>query len=185
MRIIYLTQALLAFALIGVVNASDGLFESRMYFDDQELHLKSTASMHAAVFWKLLDIALYSDRKVKASDVRQNNSHPIYIEIVYNQNIAKESLLKVADQILGDLHGESFFDKYLDELEYLNNAYGSVDKGDRYSLLYLPDGHLELFHNGVSKVTIDSNDFATKYLDVWLSDHRRVKNISRRLLSND
>ena len=55
-----------------------------------------------------------------------------------------------------------------DRIETLHRAYRDVDKGDRYSLTYVPEQGTELALNGQVLTRVAGADFACAYFGIWL-----------------
>ncbi len=56
-------------------------------------------------------------------------------------------------------------------LDQLNAAYQTVQKGDRYELLYEPGRGTTLLFNDKPLVTLPGVDFQKAYFGIWLSDY--------------
>ncbi len=67
-------------------------------------------------------------------------------------------------------------------LERLNRAYVSVQPGDRYTLTHVPGRGLTLRLNGKPLVTVEGDDFGSKYLRIWLGKEPIHKGLRDRLL---
>ena len=95
---------------------------------------------------------------------------PKSLVLDYLRKIRNDQIIKAGDHNLRKNPGNDLA-ALGPRLEALNSAYQSVEKGDRYELLYEPGKGTSLLFNGTPLVTVPGADFQKAYFGIWLSEY--------------
>lgn len=119
------------------------------------------------VFFKLYDATLYASPGATADQVLQADTN-FKLHFEYLRSIEKPVILQSAATILEKNLTNAQLDSIQSNVARLNEAYTSVDKGDRSSLRYENGIGTTLSINGQDVLTIQGQDFARLYFTIWL-----------------
>ena len=135
------------------------------------------------MFFKIYDIALYTEESAKIKEVL--DAKTIYrLEFRYLRKVDKSIILKSSVKMLAKNLDPEEHDRIKMRLNRLNTAYQTVENGDRSSLTYQPGIGTTLNINGSPIVTIEGEDFARLYFAIWLGELPISKNLKRDLIGS-
>jgi hypothetical protein len=109
---------------------------------------------------------------------------PKALRIQYARSFDAEQLSSSGESILEDHLSPEQLTELRDRLDRLSAAYEPVEKGDYYTLSYVPGAGSTLSLNETPLVTIPGADFAQAYFSIWLGEAPVKKSIRRALLSD-
>jgi len=143
-------------------------FDGATVIDGKIIPLRNAGQLHWWGF-NLYAAALYISEDARTiSDILGDT--PKKLTIHYFRTIKKEQIIEAADKILRK-NPDYNMSKIKKELGLMNSWYQTVNKGDRYSLIYEPGKGTSLVFNNVKKGTIPGVAFAKAYFGIWLSSH--------------
>ncbi|MEM8963704.1 MAG: chalcone isomerase family protein [Acidobacteriota bacterium] len=109
---------------------------------------------------------------------------PKRLELSYFWDIPGEKFGPAGRDILAKNVSKTELATLTERLDTFDNAYRDIEKGDRYTLTYLPGVGTELAHNGESLVTVPGADFGRAYFSIWLGDDPLDQRLCDRLLES-
>ena len=107
---------------------------------------------------------------------------PKRLELSYLVEIAAADFARSANHVLGKNLSTEDAAALADRIEALHRAYRDVEKGDRYSLTYIPEQGTELALNGSVLTRVVGADFACAYFGIWLGPEPIDEGLRDRLL---
>lgn len=93
---------------------------------------------------------------------------PKCLTIHYFWDISGEKFGPAGEEVLRRMYSSEELAAIRPQLDALNSAYVDIKEGDRYSLVYTPEGGTTLAHNGQPVITLAGKKFARLYFSVWL-----------------
>lgn len=121
------------------------------------------------VFFKLYDAALYTSTGGSAQTVL-GATQPFRLQFRYLRTIDKPIILESASKMLQRNLTAEELSAIQDRVDQINNAYTTVNKGDRSALTFTPGQGTTLSINGEDQITIPGDDFARLYFEIWLGE---------------
>ena len=118
-------------------------------------------------FFQLYDVALYTSEIASTADILAAETD-FRLQFRYLREIEKSIILKSADRMLEKNLSEAELQQIADRVDQINAAYTTVRDGDRSSLTFQRDNGTTLRINGEPVVTIEGDDFARLYFQIWL-----------------
>lgn len=148
----------------------------------QEVSLRGIADAQF-LFKNIYTIALYATGNAHPyAEFAQNV--PQQLSIQYHVRVNKKHFIRVAQKQL--LHNPEISLSVLQSrIDKMARAYRSIQAGDQYDLVYVPEQGTQLFLNGVLLVTVPGADFAKAYFGIWISDYSYSKLMTRLLTNTD
>ena len=120
-------------------------------------------------FIRVYDGVLYLDEAAPGADPLADVAKRL--ELAYAVDISADDFRQSGDDILRQTLDAAAWEQLQPRLSTLNAAYRAVQKGDRYSLTYIPGKGTTLALNGEPLVTIEGADFARAYFSIWLGEN--------------
>jgi hypothetical protein len=136
------------------------------------------------MFFKLYDAELFTTKAASAKDVLNANA-PFRLQFRYLRTIEKSIILQSADRMLERNLSEQDRAMIAQRVDRLNQAYTTVRDGDRSALSFQPGVGTTLSINGEPIVTIEGEDFARLYFQIWLGEQPISDRMKERLLGLD
>lgn len=182
MNLHFRSTALLALVLASIAPtalAVSAEFPDRRTIEDVELRLVGTGTFRWA-FFSVYDGALYLSDPDRVKAVP--GDFPMRLELAYRRDIDREKFVEGAQVFLRKNASEDEIAAIQDRVEKINQAYRSVESGDRYALTYIPGSGTELALNGETLARVQGDDFARIYLRIWLGNEPISDSFRRDLL---
>ena len=166
-----LIAALLSlWALLGsahTVAARIATFAPEIEVAGETLPLRGS-STYRWTFFKLYDAALYLPSDVAPEEVFEPVAKRL--EIAYAREIPVEKMVEAGNRIVANNCPPEVLARIADGLDQINQAYVTPDKGDRYTLTFIPGVGTELAFNGEVATIIEGDAFASCYFRIWLGE---------------
>lgn len=123
------------------------------------------------MFFKLYDAALFidADADADAEDILAASTR-YRLQFRYLRKIDKSIILESSAKMLEKNLSQSELAQISDRIDQINEAYRTVQSGDRSSLTYQPGIGTTLRINGTAITTVEGDDFARLYFKIWLGD---------------
>ena len=106
----------------------------------------------------------------------------VRMEFTYHRGFTAREIVEGGNSLLAKNVSNDELSALKSRLELLNRAYVDVRPGDRYALTFAPGRGLTLRLNGKPLVTVEGDDFARRYLRIWLGPEPINKGLRDRLL---
>jgi hypothetical protein len=184
----YLVLFLLLILLIPVLTAQRAEavvvgeidFADSTTVGDQEVPLRNAALYRYLSLISVYAAGLYLPAEAEGDFCRADA--PKRLELSYLVEIAADDFARSASHVLGKNLSPEEKAALADRIETLHRAYRDVEKGDRYSLTYIPEQGTELALNGSVLVKVAGADFACAYFGIWLGGDPIDDGLRERLL---
>lgn len=121
------------------------------------------------MFFKLYDAALYTSTSASKQQLLTAETD-FRLQFRYLRKIDKSIILESSKKMLEKNLSSQELDQIQERVERLNDAYRTVEKGDRSSLTYIEGEGTTLKINGKPIITIEGQDFAAFYFRIWLGE---------------
>ncbi len=185
------TAFLLSMAALIALPASAAV-ESGVEFDDvavvdspsrapTRLELCSTGVLRYKRIFRGYAAALYRE-ECSAPDAALAEA-PLRLELSYYWSIDGHRFGDAAEKMLRKSLAPADFAAIEERMRRLHAAYESVSPGDRYALTWTPGVGTELALNGRTLASIEGEDFARAYFDLWLGDEPMDEKLRNALLA--
>lgn len=92
---------------------------------------------------------------------------PLHLEFTYTRAVPGDAFAKAAMVMIERNIDAQRFNDIAERLRAFNSGYRDIDDGDRYRLVYLPSGELQLWLNDEQLAVEQGHDFANAYLSIW------------------
>ena len=92
---------------------------------------------------------------------------PLHLEFAYTRAVPGDAFAKAAMVMIERNIDAQRFNDIAERLRAFNSGYRDIDDGDRYRLVYLPSGELQLWLNDEQLAVEQGHDFAEAYLSIW------------------
>lgn len=181
MRLIIATLSLLLLSTHAASADTAALFPEEISVDGQKLVKLGEYRYVYRVFFKLYEVALYSEAGASAECVLRAEKS-FRLQFRYLREIEKDIILDSSDKMLTRNLSVDEKKSIAARVETINRAYTTVRDGDLSSLTYIPNEGTTLAINGEKVATIDGRDFATHYFKIWLGSEPISKELRDRLL---
>lgn len=139
---------------------------SRTALSGENLHIIGASRYR---FWgfSVYSVALYQETGIVA---QRWSEHPLALELSYHRSLKAEDFTKTARKLMGE---NPEYGKQVESVVFQQFAsfIRPVKEGDRYTLLYSPDGTLELLFNGETQGKVQDQSFARAYVGMWLGKY--------------
>ncbi|TVP80882.1 MAG: hypothetical protein EA353_02735 [Puniceicoccaceae bacterium] len=178
----YLAVALSLFIISSAsARSPDPSFPTSVEIDGTELTKRGEYRYVYRLFFQLYDAALYAPESATTSDILEAKT-PFRLQFRYLREIEKSIILKSAGQMLERNLSASELDQIAERVEQINAAYTTVRDGDKSSLTFQPGVGTTLRIHGEPVVTIEGDDFARLYYQIWLGPKPLSQNLRSALL---
>ena len=167
---IFLVITLISF----LSNSHSYATENSMTLNEVRSSLKTAGSYRFVyrMFFKLYDARLLTNAS-QAQDLALllNGANSLLLEFDYLRKIDKSIILESSEKILSKNMSPAELDLIQGRVDLINEAYRTVNKGDRSALSYIPGKGTTLWINEKPIVTIEGEDFARLYFRIWLGEN--------------
>lgn len=168
--------------LVSLVTNAKAEFPQSYQIDEKHTFEKRGEYRYVyKIFFKLYDAALFAKSEVSSNDIL-NAKVPFHLEFRYLRTIEKSIILESADKMLERNLTTRERQLIADRVEQLNAAYKTVKAGDSSSLSFIPEQGTELRINGKPVVTIQGDEFARLYFQIWLGEQPISEPMKMKLL---
>ena len=150
----------------GAVVVGDIDFTDSTTVGDQAVPLRNAALYRYLGLISVYAAALYLPADAEGDYCRADT--PKRLELSYLVEIAASDFARSANHVLDNNLSPAKREALADRIETLHRAYRDVEKGDRYSLTYIPEQGTELALNGSVLTNVVGADFACAYFGIWL-----------------
>ena len=129
------------------------------------------------LIWEVYDLRLFTD----GTPFSWNNK--FMLEFDYSRKLKKESVI---DASLKEFKLQpNVLDKDIKAWEvYLEQVIQTVQKGTKAIVMWVPDGKIVFDYEGSPPSTIENEDFARAFLNIWLGDKTSQPKLRSQLLAN-
>jgi len=105
------------------------------------------------------------------------------LDFIYTRDLKKESVIKSS---IKELRRQSSVSE--SDIEswqgYLEQSINSVQEGTHATVLWNPEGHIIFHYENYEPITIDDEDFARAFLNIWLGDETSQPKLRSEILGN-
>ncbi len=147
--------------VVGDINFADSTAVG-----DQAVPLRNAALYRYLSLISVYAAGLYLPVEAEGDFCRADT--PKRLELSYLVEISAADFVRSASHVLGKNLSPEERAALADRIETLHQAYRDVEKGDRYSLTYIPEHGTELALNGNVLAKVVGADFACAYFGIWL-----------------
>jgi hypothetical protein len=129
------------------------------------------------LMWEVYDLRLYTD------GIPFSWQNKFMLEFDYSRELKKESVI---DASLKEFKLQpNVTDKDIEAWEvYLEQAIQSVQKGTKASIMWVPEGQIVFDYEGSPPSTIENEDFARAFLNIWLGEKTSRPKLRSQLLGD-
>ncbi|MGJ8638357.1 MAG: chalcone isomerase family protein [Opitutaceae bacterium] len=160
---------LIAFCLVSTSLSATQVFPQTHSTDELVLQKRGEYRYLYRMFFKLYDAALFTTKNAKPSEILAAKV-PFHLNFKYLRTIEKSIILKSASQMLERNLSAAELKSISDRVNQINRAYSTVGKGDSSLLTYIPEVGTTLRINDKPVITIEGQDFAQLYFQIWLGE---------------
>lgn len=172
-------SGLLLVAMIAVARSAVD-FDLSVEIAGQSTPLRGTGTLTWGLFFAVYEGALYLPSEVSAGEVL--DLVPKQLEIHYFTTIEAHQFAESAEPVLQRNLSPELLAEARPGIEKINRLYRDVQKGDRYSLTYIPNVGTQLALNGETLGVISGEAFARAYFAIWLGEKPLDKDFKEQLL---
>lgn len=104
---------------------------------------------------------------------------PFALSITYRMNFSSDEL---AERSIEEMNGQRSNPDAASYNAVLHQCFPSVKENDRITAMFIPPATLKISHNGTPTCTQNDATFATRFLDIWLSEKTSEPSLRRKLL---
>ena len=180
-RFTLLLITLLQLNLVGVAYSADEIGT----LDEVKNSLNKTGNFRFIyrMFFKLYDAHFYTNAdQTSVTDELLNGENALLLEFDYLRKIKKSIILESSAKILANNMSPTELNLIQQRVDRINDAYRTVNKGDRSALSYIPGKGTTLWINDKPITTIEGKDFARLYFRIWLGEFPISKPMRNALL---
>jgi hypothetical protein len=181
--VVFLLSMAISFTQAGKVMAvavGDIDFAGSASVGGQAVPLRNAALYRYLSLISVYAAGLYLPSEAEGDFCRADT--PKRLELSYLVEIAAADFARSASHVLAKNLSSRDAAALADRIETLHRAYRDVEKGDRYSLTYIPEEGTELALNGNVLAKVDGADFACAYFGIWLGPEPLDDGLRDRLL---
>lgn len=109
-------------------------------------------------------------------------SPPLRLQFDYSRSVPGEAMAKAAMAMVERNISEALFETLGERLQNFSDRFEDIARGDRYELLYLEDGQVEMRLNGELLAGEQGHQFANAYLQIWFGPKPYSRDMKRSLL---
>ena len=129
------------------------------------------------LMWEVYDLRLYTD----GTSFSWNNK--FMLEFDYSRELKKESVIDASLKEFKLLPNVT--DKEIEAWEeYLEQVIQPVQKGTKASVIWVPEGQIVFDYEGSPPSTIENEDFARAFLNIWLGEKTSRPKLRSQLLGD-
>jgi hypothetical protein len=183
-RLLYiLLTVLLLFnaAALSAAQINGIYFYDSVTVDNNVLYIRG-AGLLKWLFFKVYVAALYLPPDVPSRRVLEDV--PKKMEFHYLSDMKAEQFVESGEPLLMKNASSDELAKIRAGIDRINGLYRDVDRGERYSLTYIPGKGTELALNRELLGRIEGYDFAAVYYRIWLGDNPVDDKLKDMLLNN-
>ena len=160
--------------LILIPNLSWATEDKQEVFQSPKLIGEGTLKV---LMWEVYDLRLFTD------GTPFSWSDKFMLEFDYNRELKKESVI---DASLKEFKLQpNVTDKDIKAWEmYLKQVIQSVQKGTKASVMWFPEGQIVFNYEGSAPSTIENEDFARAFLNIWLGEKTSRPKLRSQLLGD-
>lgn len=181
--------AIVLFALLGLAPKNicaaeiEGVtFRDRFDANGTALELRGTGLFRYLVFIKAYVGALYMPAEVPSEEVLSDI--PKRLEVEYFHAIKGEDFGTATNKVMPQNVDVETFERLKPLIDYHNSLYKDVERGDRYSLTYIPGKGTTLALNDEPLGVIEGAEFAAAVFSMWLGANPMNKGFKNQLLGS-
>lgn len=141
--------------------------------------VKRTKATYRYYGFKVFDAAVYSEPN---ADLRGEflGKVPLALKLCYHRELTPEDFVKSSHEtlVLNPSYNEG---EVKQELSQMDAAYRPVGAGDCYQISFKPGEGMQLALNGDPLVLVKGDEFAGKYLGIWLSKYSFSESLAENL----
>ena len=128
------------------------------------------------LMWEIYDLRLFTD------GTPFSWQHNFMLEFEYSRELKKESVI---DASLKEFKLQpNVTDKDIKNWEkYLEQVIQPVQKGTKATVTWVPEGQIIFHYEGSSPSTLENEDFARAFLNIWLGDKTSRPKLRSQLLN--
>ncbi len=156
-------------------------FQDSVTVGDEVLQIRG-AGLLKWLFFKVYVAALYLPPDVPGRNVLDDV--PKKMVFHYLSDMKAEQFTESGEPLLLKNASADELAQVRVKIDAINNMYRDVDKGERYSLTYMPGKGTELALNGDVLGRIGGYDFAAVYYRIWLGENPVDDDLKRMLLNS-
>ena len=129
------------------------------------------------LMWEVYDLRLFTD------GTPFSWSDKFMLEFDYSRELKKESVI---DASLKEFKLQpNVTDKDIEAWKvYLEQVIQSVQKGTKASIMWVPEGHIVFNYEGSAPSTIENEDFARAFFNIWLGEKTSRPKLRSQLLGD-
>lgn len=109
-------------------------------------------------------------------------SPPLRLQFDYSRSVPGEAMAKAAMAMVERNISEALFETLGQRLQNFSDRFEDIARGDRYELLYLEDGQVEMRLNGELLANEQGHQFANAYLQIWFGPKPYSRDMKQSLL---
>ncbi|MCC5840858.1 MAG: chalcone isomerase family protein [Opitutales bacterium] len=158
--------ALVAFLLPAPVRAAD--FPATLEEDGVTFEKRGAGLFRWRGIFAVYDGALHMPTGLSRADFFEDV--PKRLELIYRRAFSADQIVQGGNELLAENATKEELEPLRERIDRINAAYVDVQRGDRYTLTYVPDKGTTLRLNGKPLVTIPGHDFARVYFRIWLGE---------------
>ena len=131
----------------------------------QRVQLKAQARACYLGFIKLYDIDYFADPA--------DGAGARCVRVSYLRGFSADELGEATFKVFRERHGDALTQRYRAQLTEVESAYRSVQSGDRYTYCVNDSDSGILMRDGSSVISFSSDDFAERFLQIWVKRERQ------------
>lgn len=128
--------------------------------------------------WMFMDI--YHASLYSGDGTYQKSVYPQALTIKYKKNISKSQLIKATKGQWKKLSVDNAV--YQTWVKDLDRLWPDIKKGDQLTLFIEQSGNGYFYHNGTPLGSVDSPEFASAFLSIWLSENTSQPALRKKLI---
>ena len=144
------------------------------------LQLNGAGLLRKGFVFKIYVGALYLERSDDSNKVL--SEVPKRIDIHYFHHTPKKHMIRVANSTLRKNLSEQEYNELLPKINKLHSAYRDGEKGACASIIYRPGSGLTYAFDGQPVITIECDEFANAYFNIWLGEKPSSKAVKEAML---
>ena len=124
--------------------------------------------------WDIYKLRLFSETSV------YDRNDVLVLEFEYLRDTSKASVIKASIIELKKLHlSKSKLKKWE---KYLEKSIKDMKAGEKAALLFRPNAGLTFFASDKFNITIDNDEFANSYIDIWLGENTARPKLRKKII---
>lgn len=155
-------------------------FPEQVTFGDWTVPLRGAGKASWMTF-DLYTAALWVGEDAKTSDDILKADVPKRLVLHYHRSVKREDIIKGTMKML-EKRKDLDLEALRPRLDALHAALVSVERGDEYTITWMPGRGLEVALNGRVISTVEGDDFGAPYMGIWLDDPPISDSLRKKLL---